>query len=249
LKRTRENISFSSSSKGDDNYINDKSSDSYIAENKGDDSTRTRQRRLRKILPAILDCALWAGKAARNHLIVPEIKELREMTSAESSVCGSSELRTSQVVAKAAYEKGIRPLINDCTAKLDDSTDNIEQIIVEFRLNAFDLLVKIEKGEQKNMTCDNNDNANEIVHRELKSWLNRRLHEPTIELRSRSQQRHNRHSRNNSIIEKDIFPDYNNISKDNNKDDSNNDSYVEDCLDEIRKELQLKIRRRRSFYS
>jgi len=255
LKRTRENISFSSSSEGegDDNYnyINDKSSDSYSAENKGDDSTRTRRRRrLRKILPAILDCALRAGKAARNHLIVPEIKELREMTSAESSVCCSSDLRTSQVVAKAAYEKGIRPLINDCTAKLDDSTDSIEQIIVEFRRNAFDLLVKIEKEERKNITCDNNDNhnhnANKNVHRELKSWINRRLHRPTIELRSRSQQRHNRHRRNNNIIEKEIVPDYNNISNDSNKDDSDNDYYVEVCLDEIKKELQLEIRSRHS---
>jgi len=251
LKRTRENISFSSSSEGDDNYnyINDKSSDSYSAENQGDDSTRTRRRRrrLRKILPAILDCALRAGKAARNHSIVPEIKELREMTSAESSVCCSSDLITSQVVANAAYEKGIRPLINDCTAKLDDSTDNIEQIIVEFRRNAFDLLMKIEKEEQKNITCDNNDNANKNVHRELKLWLNRRLHGPTIELRSRSQQRHNRQRRNNSIIEKEIVLDYNNISNDDNQDDSDNDYYVEDCLDEIKKELQLEIRSRHSF--
>ncbi|OEU13829.1 hypothetical protein FRACYDRAFT_242182 [Fragilariopsis cylindrus CCMP1102] len=199
------------------------------------------------------------GKAARNSVIVPEIEELRQLVSAESSVsCSSSELRTSQIIAKAAYEKGIRPLINDCITKLDDSTgnkNNIEQRIVELRRGAFDfLLLEIGKDEHNNKTSTTSENNgsdydNEGGHRELRSWLNRRLHRPTVELRSRSQQRHNNSyssssGRNNIVTEKDILVVHD-CQNDNGKyyDDSDNKSYVEDCLDEIRKELLLEHHR------
>ena len=276
LKRTRENIAFSSSSRednddnendDDDNDIdddndNDNDDNEYInvneSETKKKRKQKRRQRGRRKMLPSILDCALRAGKAARNSVIVPEIEELRQLVSAESSAsCSSSELRTSQIIAKAAYEKGIRPLINDCIIKLDVSTgnkNNIEQRIVELRQGAFDfLLLEIGKDEHNNKTSttsENNDNDydNEGGHRELRSWLNRRLHGPTVELRSRSQQRHNSYNsssgRNNRITEKDILVVHD-CQNDNGKyyDDSDNKSYVEDCLNDIRKELLLEHHR------
>jgi len=132
------------------------------------------------VLPTILDYALRAGKAARNSDIVPEIFELKEMTAAESSVVSASEQQTSERVANAAYEKGIQPLIIECVAKLDDSANNIDRTIAEFRQNAFAMLNEIEDEDED----DSNDGK--ILQQELRSWLNRRLHEPTIQLRALS---------------------------------------------------------------
>eukprot|EP00536_Pseudo-nitzschia_multiseries_P000804 jgi/Psemu1/300326/fgenesh1_kg.10_\ len=210
LKRTRENIAFSSdscqSTDGNSRSINDTS----LSNNSP--ATPTRQQRKRKYLPVILDCALRAGKAARNSAIVPEIEELRKMTSAESSACSPSDLKISQRVSDAAFEKGILPLVKECAMKLDHSTQSIDQRISEFRRNAMELLLETESAEY-------DDNS---FHRELRSWLNRRLHEPTIELRSRSQRR---------------------STNDDDDDDDDIDSYLRQSLDQIRREFDIERRR------
>lgn len=156
LKRTRENIG----TRGEGENL------------------KSRQLPKQSLLPIVLDYALRAGKAARNSDIVPDILELKEMTSAESSVCSASEQQTSETVANAAYEKGIQPLIVECVAKLDDSTKNVDRIISDFRQNAFAMLNEIEDE-------DDEDDV-KIRQQELRSWLNRRLHEPTVEIRARS---------------------------------------------------------------
>lgn len=163
LKRTRENIGFLP--------LQD---DTASTESKDAKSQK------RKLLPIVLDYALRAGKAARNSDIVPEILELKEMTSAESSAGSASEQQTSERVANAAFEKGMKPLIEECVAKLDDSTNNIDYRIAEFRQNAFTLLNEIEP--------QGDDYKEQDFQKELRSWLNRRLHEPTVLIRSLARQ-------------------------------------------------------------
>ena len=176
LKRTRENIGFLPV--GDDEVSKEfrGTSTKSIDEGKNEgENSPSKQHRKRKLLPIVLDYALRAGKAARNSNIVPEILELKEMTSAESSVGTASEQQTSERVANAAYEKGIKPLILEGVTKLDDSTNNIDQRIAEFRRNAFVFLNEIEPQ------FDNNERK--APQHDLRSWLNRRLHEPTTKLR------------------------------------------------------------------
>lgn len=227
LKRTRENIGFSAN---DGNY--------EIKEYRGNIKNDTMESnkevehsvKKRKLLPMILDYALRAGKAARNSDIVIEIQELKEMTSAESSVGTVSEQQISQRVANAAYEKGIHPLITECVAKLDDSTNNIDRRIAEFRRNAFSYLLEIET---EGITTDGN-NANDnrkVKEEELRSWLNRRLHEPTIEFRSLSRQRNNTTGK---IIDGEYVGT-----------DIDIESYFSDSLKEIRDEVQKECHRRR----
>lgn len=176
LKRTRENIAFSP--------------DVSETDEGGTSATRQQKQRQRRVLPVILDCALRAGKATRNPDIVPEIEELRKLTAAESSTCSPSDLKISQRVADAAYEKGILPLVNDCAMKLDQSTQFIDRRIAEFRQSAMDFLVEIvNQGTNSTRSVGKEESIDkETLHRELRSWLNRRLHKPTIQLRSRSQQ-------------------------------------------------------------
>ena len=225
LKRTRENIAFPP----DDSDIIDGSSigSNNVGFNKkrAENSTIQQQRRKRKFLPVILDCALRAGKAARNPAIVPEIEELRKMTSAESSACSPSDLQISQTVANDAFEKGILPLIKECAIKLDHSTLSIDQRITEFRRTAFEVLLEIETEEIDDLTTgDENDSIDrKFLHRELRSWLNRRLHGPTIELRSRSVEQND-----NDGIYDDV------------------ESYLRESLNQIRTELEIERHRIKS---
>jgi hypothetical protein len=231
LKRTRENIGFSSI--GDDISVREYRSTSknkMKETNKEGEYSTTKQQQKRKLLPMILDYALRAGKAARNSDIVPEIEELKEMTSAESSVCSASDQQTSKKVADAAFEKGIHPLIIECVAKLGDSTNNIDRRIADFRRNAFGFLPEIiTDGITKRDDNANNDTI--VLQQELRSWLNRRLHEPTIELRSLSRQQNNEIGK---INDNDFVGTNENI-----------DSFLSDSLKEIQDELRREHRRRR----
>ena len=177
-----------------------------------DENSSSKQPSRQKLLPIILDYALRAGKAARNSNIVPEILELKEMTSAESSIISASEQQTSERVANAAYEKGIQPLIMECVAKLNDSANNIDRIVVEFRQNAFVFL--------KDMENEGDHDDEKILQQDLRSWLNRRLHEPTVELRSLSREQ-------NGNANGDV------------------ESYLSNSLKEIRDGLQEEYYRRR----
>mmetsp|Transcript_11917 Transcript_11917/g.25242 ORF Transcript_11917/g.25242 Transcript_11917/m.25242 type:complete len:581 (+) Transcript_11917:55-1797(+) len=226
LKRTRENIAFppDDSDSSDDSSI----SSNNVSYNKkhAENTTIQQQRRKRKFLPVVLDCALRAGKAARNPAIVPEIEELRELTSAESSACSPSDLQISQTVANAAFEKGILPLIKECAIKLDHSTQSIDLRIAEFRRTAFDFLLEI--GNDDLITGDEKDNMDrKYLHRELRSWLNRRLHAPTIELRSRSLQQNDNDGRRRD--DNGIYDDV--------------ESYLRASLNQIRTELDLERHR------
>ena len=233
LKRTRENIGFSSI--GDNTSVREYRSasknDSKESNIEGKHSTTKQQQKgkgKRKLLPLILDYALRAGKAARNSDIVPEIEELKELTSAESSVCSVSDQQTSKKVADAAFKKGIHPLIIECVAKLGDSTNNIDRRIADFRRSAFGFLPEIITDGIA--TGDNNvDNDTNVLQQELRSWLNRRLHEPTIELRSLSRQQNNGIGKTND-----------NDFVDNNEDI---ESFLSDSLKEIQDELQREHRR------
>jgi hypothetical protein len=230
LKRTRENIGFSPL--GDEEGIGEQkgSCQNRIKENKGHgvcSQTRQDQKRKRKVLPLILDYALRAGKAARNSDIVPEIEELKEMTSADSSRSSASEQQTSQRVANIAYKKGIHPLIAECVAKLGDSTNNIDRQIAEFRRNAFVFFLEIESDD----TAGGDDNSyddRKALQQELRTWLNRRLHEPTIKLRSLSRQQSGKIDYDNSVgTNEDI------------------ESFLSNSLNEIRDEFHREHRRRR----
>jgi len=227
LKRTRENIGFAPL--GDEEGIGGQKSSgkNCIKESKSHGVfSQTRQgrkrKRKRKVLPLILDCALRAGKAARNSDIVPEIEELKEMTSADSSRSSASEQQTSQRVASIAFKKGIHPLIAECVAKLGDSTNNIDRQIAEFRRNAFAFLLEIESDD----TAIGDDRK--ALQQELRTWLNRRLHEPTIKLRSLSRQQSGKIDYDNSVgTNEDV------------------ESFLSDSLNEIRDELRREHRRRR----
>ena len=202
LKRTRENIGFSQN-------VDDKAS-----MESNDANSASKQYPNRKLVPIILDYALRAGKAARNSDIVPDILELKEMTSAESSAGSASEQQTSERVASAAFEKGITPLIEECVAKLDDSTNNIDSQIAEFRRNALTFLNEIE------FQSDGSDGTD--FQQELRSWLNRRLHEPTIQIRSQARKQ-------SGGTTEDI------------------ESYLTNTLREIQDELKEEHRRLRNF--
>jgi len=203
LKRTRENISI---------RPYECTSKSIITESESECGMQQQQNR--KILPLVLDYALRAGKAARNPNIVPEILELREFTSAESSIGSPSEQRRNERIALVANEKGIYPLVMECVIKLNDSNLNIDQQIAEFRQNAFELLREIEM----NAAASDDETAEDhgkTLRQELRLWLNRRLHEPTVQLRSLSRQQNN--------------SDGDNIGA---------DDFTQNSLREIRNELQ-----------
>eukprot|EP00535_Pseudo-nitzschia_heimii_P003736 CAMPEP_0197193000 /NCGR_PEP_ID=MMETSP1423-20130617/26225_1 /TAXON_ID=476441 /ORGANISM="Pseudo-nitzschia heimii, Strain UNC1101" /LENGTH=496 /DNA_ID=CAMNT_0042646045 /DNA_START=118 /DNA_END=1608 /DNA_ORIENTATION=+ len=214
LKRTRENIGFHG------NIIMEKKRSSDGIERREELSIRKR-----KLLPMILDCALRAGKAARNPVIVPEINELKDLTSAESSLNTVSERKTSERVAKAAYERGIEPLIKECLMKFNDSACNIDSQIAEFRQCAFEFLQEIE-AIGKTSDCNVNIGDEKPVQQELRLWLNRRLHEPTIKLRSLSRKQSNE-------IRKENYSDH-----DPNKEI---EAYISDTLKEIKIELAKSV--------
>jgi hypothetical protein len=122
-----------------------------------------------KELAKLFEYALRAGKAVRNTQLVPELKELQQQQTTSRRGLSKTELLKNQQVTRIAYEKAVRPLVEEYIQKYHSKTEQ-QQRIVSLRQNAHALL------EQYNFTDDE-----QRLH--IKQWLNRKLHQPTIEIR------------------------------------------------------------------
>lgn len=184
LKRTKEIISVSREKWSDKS--GEMNSTGFIDENFLD--------RRQQVIPLLFEYALRAGKAARNPNIVPELNLIRNdilfggpasVTSDTSDTSSSSnersstsnggiadrmtELQKSRQVAAIARTKAIEPLVEECMGKFLFITDRRKEEIACLRARTFDMVMSSVDG-----------GADEV---EL-LWLKRKLHQPTMELRS-----------------------------------------------------------------
>jgi hypothetical protein len=113
-------------------------------------------------IKTLLDGALSAGKAARNEVIVPEIKQLKEYGSDGTPPKGLSD-----IVAAQAVERAIRPSVESCVARLAamETANDVTQL--RERVN----------GIASSISQDMKDGSRLI------KMANELLHQPTILLR------------------------------------------------------------------
>jgi len=108
----------------------------------------------------LLEYALRAGKAARNPDIVPELKLLREYGTGDSKYSSEAPPEMLQQVVDAVLKQAIEPLVDDfvtSSGMTDDTT------------SALSLLRQTE-------TLARNPTE--------RSWIRKRLHQPTMDLRN-----------------------------------------------------------------
>jgi Glutamyl-tRNAGlu reductase, N-terminal domain len=110
----------------------------------------------------LLECALRAGKAARNPTVVPALSLLREYGSGDSKYSTEAPRETLQQVISAVMAMAIKPLVDEFV----ESASMTEDIA-----SAIALLRRVE---------------NLALTPEERSWIRKRLHQPTVALRDGS---------------------------------------------------------------
>ncbi|KAG7338686.1 hypothetical protein IV203_037290 [Nitzschia inconspicua] len=128
-------------------------------------SDAVRGGRQRKRIPLLLEYAQRAGKAARNPNIVPQLESLRtEYKAASSQSISPKDVKESARVADIAYSEAIAPLIQEYLQKEQLSLSNVNAGIKQLRSACFSFLTTDQEEEMR--------------------WMNRRLHDPILELRN-----------------------------------------------------------------
>ena len=123
---------------------------------------RTKEVAIGKETNKLLECALRAGKAARNHDVVPELKLLREYGTGDSKYSTEAPPETLQLVIDSVLKQAIDPLVDEFVQSSSISSD---------LASALSLLRQTE-GLARNPA--------------ERRWIRKRLHQPTLDLRNGS---------------------------------------------------------------
>jgi len=214
LKRTREVtvvvVSGDDSSVTPSEIESDDDDDDNNDDADGQHSQRQRQR---SYLPLLLEYSLRAGKAARNPDIVTSLRWMRDTYGTGDSSRTSSEvpIDVSNRIANEVYEQAILPLVNEGTTKLEYllleeeqqhrsesshvfkeggiNTDNPVSKIVWLRqkMNEWvddEILGTATSGATRGATSGDDHQSEEGLRLSVRQLVNRKLHLPTIELRT-----------------------------------------------------------------
>ena len=123
---------------------------------------RTKEVAVGKDVNKLLECALRAGKAARNPDVVPELKLLREYGTGDSKYSTEAPTETLQLVIDSVLKLAIEPLVDEFEQSSRISGD---------LASALSLLRRTEGL------------ARDPAERR---WIRKRLHQPTLSLRNGS---------------------------------------------------------------
>jgi len=169
------------------------------------DGRRSRKQRQRSYLPLMLEYSLRAGKAARNPDIVTSLRWMRDTYGTGDSSRTSSEvpIDVSNRIANEVYEQAILPLVNEGTTKLEylllkegqQQRSKSSHVFKEGGIDSVNPVSKIVWLRQKmnawvddeilgTMTTSNVDQEEEELRLSVRQLVNRKLHLPTIELRT-----------------------------------------------------------------
>jgi hypothetical protein len=137
------------------------------------------------VLSKLLEYTIRVGRAVRNVQAVPELQSLRcDPYLRSSSTVTKQELLHNQRVVNITYAKAVQPLIDEYNAQHTAVTAMGRRQIVSLRDRAYTVLH--EYIHSANATTQD-DRTNEQQQQHVgpwKQWLNRKLHEPTMELRT-----------------------------------------------------------------
>ena len=123
---------------------------------------RTKEVAVGKDVNKLLECALRAGKAARNPDVVPELKLLREYGTGDSKYSTEAPTETLQLVIDSVLKLAIEPLVDEFEQSSRISGDLASALSLLRRTEG----LALNPAERR--------------------WIRKRLHQPTLSLRNGS---------------------------------------------------------------